>query len=160
MVAARGRRAAGGDHGPAGCPDPERVFAAQGTSTGYPTSKTAPNMLTVQYAKALAADRTVAQGVGVAVRLATMADSRTGGFRQDDDGPVPWGAPTGRDSYVLVMTILPIVWPVSTRRCASRRPAAEKSSITVVAVVRTCWSSTSAATAASRFFCSIMSSVW
>jgi len=94
--------------------DPEHRFAARGVSAGYPTSKTAVNMLTVQYAKALAGDRiavnavapgacgtdfaaalgltldrTAAQGAAIAVHLATMADSPTAGFFQDD-GAVPW----------------------------------------------------------------------
>jgi NAD(P)-dependent dehydrogenase (short-subunit alcohol dehydrogenase family) len=94
--------------------DPGHAFAARGTIAGYPTSKTALNMLTVQYAKALADERvsvnavapgacdtdfatalgltlprTAEQGAAIAVHLATMADPPTGGFRQDD-GPVPW----------------------------------------------------------------------
>jgi NAD(P)-dependent dehydrogenase (short-subunit alcohol dehydrogenase family) len=94
--------------------DPEHYFAARGASAGYPTSKTALNMLTVQYAKALAGDRiavnavapgacgtdfatalgltldrTAAQGAAVAVHLATVAPSPTAGFFQDD-GAVPW----------------------------------------------------------------------
>jgi NAD(P)-dependent dehydrogenase (short-subunit alcohol dehydrogenase family) len=81
----------------------------------YPTSKTALNSLTVQYAKALSAgrilvnavtpgpcatdftkdlpypiSRTAADGAEIAVRLATIGpDGPTGGFF-DDDGPVPW----------------------------------------------------------------------
>jgi NAD(P)-dependent dehydrogenase (short-subunit alcohol dehydrogenase family) len=82
---------------------------------GYPVSKTALNMLTIQYAKALAADgilvnavapggcatdftkgspfkitRTADQGAQIAVRMATLGrDCPTGGFF-DDDGTVPW----------------------------------------------------------------------
>jgi NAD(P)-dependent dehydrogenase (short-subunit alcohol dehydrogenase family) len=82
---------------------------------GYPVTKTALNMLTVQYAKALAADgilvnavapggcatdftkgspftitRTADQGARIAVRMATLGhDCPTGGF-YEDDGTVPW----------------------------------------------------------------------
>jgi NAD(P)-dependent dehydrogenase (short-subunit alcohol dehydrogenase family) len=82
---------------------------------GYPVTKTALNMLTIQYAKALAADgilvnavapggcatdftkgsrfkitRTADQGAQIAVRMATLGhDGPTGGFF-DDDGTVPW----------------------------------------------------------------------
>jgi NAD(P)-dependent dehydrogenase (short-subunit alcohol dehydrogenase family) len=94
--------------------DPEHYFAGLGTSAGYPVSKAALNMLTVQYARALAPDRiavnavtpgpcrtdltaglglplqrTAAQGAAVAVQLATVAQSPTGGFFEDD-GVVPW----------------------------------------------------------------------
>jgi NAD(P)-dependent dehydrogenase (short-subunit alcohol dehydrogenase family) len=95
--------------------DPEHYFAAIQGAAGYPVSKTALNMLTVQYAKSLAADgisvnaiapgacatdfiigitgrsitRTAGDGARVAVRLATMPDPPSGGFH-DDDGPVPW----------------------------------------------------------------------
>ena len=94
--------------------DPEHHFATRATSAGYPASKTALNMLTVQYAKSLAADRihvnavapgacgtdfaralgltlerTAAQGAAVAVHLATSGESPTGGFFSDD-GAVPW----------------------------------------------------------------------
>jgi NAD(P)-dependent dehydrogenase (short-subunit alcohol dehydrogenase family) len=94
--------------------DPDHYFAARVALAGYPTSKTALNMLTVQYAKALAADhiavnavapgacgtdfakelgltseRTAAEGAAIAVHLATSEDSPTGGFFQDD-GAVPW----------------------------------------------------------------------
>ena len=84
-------------------------------SAGYPVSKAALTMLTVQYAKALAPDgilvnavapgacatdftaglpfeisRTAAEGAEIAVRLATLGyGCPTGGFF-DDDGPVPW----------------------------------------------------------------------
>jgi NAD(P)-dependent dehydrogenase (short-subunit alcohol dehydrogenase family) len=84
-------------------------------SLGYPVSKAALNMLTVQYAKALAADgilvnaiapgpcdtdfakglpfkltRTAADGAAIVVRLATLGrECPTGGFF-DDDGKVPW----------------------------------------------------------------------
>jgi NAD(P)-dependent dehydrogenase (short-subunit alcohol dehydrogenase family) len=82
---------------------------------GYPVSKAALNMLTVQYAKALAGDgilvnaiapgacdtdfaqglpyqlsRTAAEGASVVVRLATLGrECPTGGFF-DDGGKVPW----------------------------------------------------------------------
>jgi NAD(P)-dependent dehydrogenase (short-subunit alcohol dehydrogenase family) len=82
---------------------------------GYPVTKTALNMLTIQYAKALAADgilvnavapggcatdftkgsrfkitRTADQGAQIAVRMATLGhDSPTGGFFEDA-GAVPW----------------------------------------------------------------------
>lgn len=97
--------------------DPDHYFASiVAGSAAYPVSKTALNMLTVQYAKALAAQditvnaiapgpcatdfvggitgrvftRTAADGARIAVELATSADgTRTGGF-YDDDGQVPW----------------------------------------------------------------------
>jgi NAD(P)-dependent dehydrogenase (short-subunit alcohol dehydrogenase family) len=95
--------------------DPNHYMSALPPGASYPTSKTALNMLTVQYAKELrpegilvnAADpgacatdftkhlgfdipRTAAQGAAVAVHLATLpADGPTGGS-YDDDGPVPW----------------------------------------------------------------------
>jgi NAD(P)-dependent dehydrogenase (short-subunit alcohol dehydrogenase family) len=82
---------------------------------GYPVTKTALNMLTIQYAKALAPDgilvnavapggcatdftkgssfkitRTADQGAQIAVRMATLGhDGPTGGFFEDD-GTVPW----------------------------------------------------------------------
>ncbi|MBL7254413.1 SDR family NAD(P)-dependent oxidoreductase [Paractinoplanes lichenicola] len=84
-------------------------------SVGYPVSKAALNMLTVQYAKALSRDgilvnaiapgacdtdfakglpftltRTAAEGAAVVVRLATMGrECPTGGFF-DDTSAVPW----------------------------------------------------------------------
>jgi NAD(P)-dependent dehydrogenase (short-subunit alcohol dehydrogenase family) len=84
-------------------------------SVGYPVSKAALNMLTVQYAKALAPDgilvnavapgacatdfarglpfeltRTAAEGAEIVVRLATLGyGCPTGGFFEDA-GPVPW----------------------------------------------------------------------
>ncbi|WP_432840905.1 SDR family NAD(P)-dependent oxidoreductase [Dactylosporangium sp. CA-092794] len=84
-------------------------------SVGYPVSKAALNMLTVQYAKALARDgilvnavapgacdtdfakglpfqltRTAADGAAIVVRLATLGrECPTGGFF-DDNGKVPW----------------------------------------------------------------------
>ncbi|MGK5684976.1 SDR family NAD(P)-dependent oxidoreductase [Actinoplanes sp. URMC 104] len=84
-------------------------------SLGYPVSKAALNMLTVQYAKSLAADgilvnaiapgacdtdfarglgveltRTAEDGAAIVVRLATLGrDCPTGGFF-DDDGKVPF----------------------------------------------------------------------
>jgi NAD(P)-dependent dehydrogenase (short-subunit alcohol dehydrogenase family) len=95
--------------------DPEHYFASLPGSAGYPVSKTALNMLTVQYAKALAADgiavnaiapgacatdflngltgrvitRTAADGARIAVKLATGPGGPAGGFF-DDDGRVPW----------------------------------------------------------------------
>ena len=95
--------------------DPEFYMAKLPGAAAYPVSKTALNMLTVQYAKALAADgiavnavapgavasdfsknldmvitRTPDDGARIAVRLATAGpDGPTGGFF-NDDGPVPW----------------------------------------------------------------------
>jgi NAD(P)-dependent dehydrogenase (short-subunit alcohol dehydrogenase family) len=95
--------------------DPAHYMSKLPGVIAYPTSKSALNALTVQYAKALAADgilvnavapgacatdftkglpfpvsRTAAQGAEIAVRLATIGpDGPTGGFF-DDDGPVPW----------------------------------------------------------------------
>jgi NAD(P)-dependent dehydrogenase (short-subunit alcohol dehydrogenase family) len=95
--------------------DPGHYMSKLPGAAAYPTSKTALNALTVQYAKVLAADnilvnavapgpcatdftrrlpyritRTAAQGAEIAVRLATIGpDGPTGGFF-DDDGPVPW----------------------------------------------------------------------
>ena len=94
--------------------DPSRSFATRRTAAGYPASKAALNMVTVQYAKTLAGEgisvyaiapgacatdfaadlglaleRTAEQGAAVAIRLATMAQPPTGAFLQDD-GPVPW----------------------------------------------------------------------
>ena len=94
--------------------DPDHAFASSRISVGYPASKAALNMLTVMYAKALAADgiavnavapgacatdfaaalglsleRTAEQGAAIAVHLATVPESPTGAFLQDD-GPVPW----------------------------------------------------------------------
>ena len=94
--------------------DEQHRFAVRRTSAGYPVSKSALNMLTVQYAKALAGERikvnaiapgacdtdfarglglrlerTAEQGAAAAIELATMADAPTGHFR-DDAGTVPW----------------------------------------------------------------------
>ncbi len=96
--------------------DPEHYFASRVPgAAAYPVSKTALNMLTVQYAKALAPDgisvnaiapgacatdfttgvvgrvitRTADDGARIAVKLATEASPPSGGFH-DDDGPVPW----------------------------------------------------------------------
>ena len=94
--------------------DPGHAFASSQIALAYPVSKAALNMLTVLYAKALAADgiavnavapgacatdfaaalglsleRTAEQGAAIAVHLATVPDSPTGTFLQDD-GPVPW----------------------------------------------------------------------
>ena len=94
--------------------DPDHYFAGLPAFTGYPASKTALNMLTVQYAKALAGnnirvnavapgacgtdfakdlgftlERTAAQGAAIAVHLAGAEDGPTAGFF-DDDGAVPW----------------------------------------------------------------------
>ena len=89
--------------------DPDRVESSL-VSLGYPSSKTALNMITTQYAKALpefrvnAADpgftatdlndhrgyQTVEEGSDAIVALATVApDGPTGGFF-DRGGPVPW----------------------------------------------------------------------
>jgi NAD(P)-dependent dehydrogenase (short-subunit alcohol dehydrogenase family) len=94
--------------------DPGHAFGSTGIALAYPASKAALNMLTVLYAKALAVDRiavnavapgatatdftaalglslerTAKQGAAIAVHLATVPDSPTGAFLQDD-GPVPW----------------------------------------------------------------------
>jgi NAD(P)-dependent dehydrogenase (short-subunit alcohol dehydrogenase family) len=95
--------------------DPGFYMAKLPGAAAYPVSKTALNMLTVQYAKALATDgiavnavapgavasdfsknldmvitRTPDDGARIAVRLATAGpDGPTGGFF-NDDGPVPW----------------------------------------------------------------------
>ncbi|GAA0573226.1 SDR family oxidoreductase [Paractinoplanes ferrugineus] len=94
--------------------DPGHAFASTGVALAYPASKAALNMLTVLYAKALAADgiavnavapgatatdftaalglsleRTAEQGAAIAVHLATVPAGPTGVFLQDD-GPVPW----------------------------------------------------------------------
>jgi NAD(P)-dependent dehydrogenase (short-subunit alcohol dehydrogenase family) len=89
--------------------DPERL-ESDFVSLVYPSSKTALNMITTQYAKALpdikvnAADpgytatdlnahrghKSVEQGAEVIVALATVgADGPTGGYF-DQDGPLPW----------------------------------------------------------------------
>ncbi|MEV4345263.1 SDR family NAD(P)-dependent oxidoreductase [Actinoplanes sp. NPDC049596] len=92
--------------------DPAHNFAARGAIAGYPSSKAALNMVTVQYAKAfpgisinamapgacgtdfakdlgLSLDRTAEDGAAIALRLATMDKPPTAAFLQDD-GPVPW----------------------------------------------------------------------
>jgi NAD(P)-dependent dehydrogenase (short-subunit alcohol dehydrogenase family) len=98
--------------------DPDHYFWNLGAVASYPQSKSALNMLTVQYAKELrdtgilvnavapgacATDfalehiragrtitRTAEQGAAIAIRMATLPDGGpTGGFF-DDDGPVPW----------------------------------------------------------------------
>ncbi|XVV13286.1 SDR family NAD(P)-dependent oxidoreductase [Actinoplanes sp. CA-131856] len=92
--------------------DPDHGFAARGTMAGYPASKAALNMLTVQYAKTLpgmsvnavapgacgtdfakdlglSLERTAADGAAVAIRLATMDNPPTAAF-VSDEGPVPW----------------------------------------------------------------------
>ncbi|MEV4754731.1 SDR family oxidoreductase [Micromonospora sp. NPDC049559] len=92
--------------------DPTSPLAAIPAGIAYPTSKTALNAVTVQYAREFrdapirfnAADpgycatdlnghtgyRTAAQGAAVSVRLATLGpDGPTGGFF-DDEGPVRW----------------------------------------------------------------------
>jgi NAD(P)-dependent dehydrogenase (short-subunit alcohol dehydrogenase family) len=95
--------------------DPGHYMSRLPAALAYPTSKTALNSLTVQYAKALAADRilvnavapgpcatdftkglpypvtrTAADGAEIAVRLATIdPDGPSGGFF-DDGGRVPW----------------------------------------------------------------------
>jgi NAD(P)-dependent dehydrogenase (short-subunit alcohol dehydrogenase family) len=62
--------------------DPEHYFASLPGSAAYPVSKTALNMLTVQYAKTLAAEN-------ITVRPAASSTT-TGGCPGDDDGRVPW----------------------------------------------------------------------
>ncbi len=94
--------------------DPEHGFAVRGSMAGYPVSKTALNMLTVQYAKALSGDRitvnaiapgacntdfatalgitldrTADQGAAIAIDLATGPDRPTASFLSDT-GVVPW----------------------------------------------------------------------
>jgi NAD(P)-dependent dehydrogenase (short-subunit alcohol dehydrogenase family) len=94
--------------------DPAHGFAVRGTMAGYPASKTALNMLTVQYAKALAGDgitvnaiapgacdtdfatalgitldRTAAQGAAIAIDLAMSTERPTASF-VSDAGTVPW----------------------------------------------------------------------
>src|SRR5260370_2570873 len=95
--------------------DPAHYMSRLSGAAAYPTSKTPLNALSVQYAKALAADhipvntvppgpcathftrnlpypitRTAAPGAEIAVRLATIGPhGPTGGFF-DEDGPVPW----------------------------------------------------------------------
>ncbi|WP_432871331.1 SDR family oxidoreductase [Microbispora rosea] len=95
--------------------DPGHYFSRRPSVAGYPPSKAALNLLTIQYAKELrplgilvnaiapgACDtdfardlgmslpRTAAQGAAVAVRLATLgAEGPSGGFF-DEDGSVPW----------------------------------------------------------------------
>jgi NAD(P)-dependent dehydrogenase (short-subunit alcohol dehydrogenase family) len=96
--------------------DPEHYFASMQGSAAYPVSKTALNMLTVQYAKALAPDgiavnaiapgacatgflsavagrvitRTADDGARIAVKLATAAPGSPAGGFYDDNGQVPW----------------------------------------------------------------------
>jgi NAD(P)-dependent dehydrogenase (short-subunit alcohol dehydrogenase family) len=96
--------------------DPGHYFATRPGAAGYPVSKAALNMLTVQYANAFGRDpalsririnsatpgyvatdmtghrgtRTVEEGARVIVHLATLpADGPTGGFF-NDMGAVPW----------------------------------------------------------------------
>jgi NAD(P)-dependent dehydrogenase (short-subunit alcohol dehydrogenase family) len=97
--------------------DPAHYFSTsiKDGAAAYPVSKTALNMLTVQYAKGLARDgiavnaiapgacatdfltglsgrvitRTAADGARIAVKLATDPSVPSGGFF-DDDGQVPW----------------------------------------------------------------------
>lgn len=89
--------------------DPERLESTL-VSIGYPTSKTALNAVTVQYAKALpdmrvnavdpgytatdinghSGTQTVAEGVESIVAMATVGpDGPTGGY-YDRHGPIPW----------------------------------------------------------------------
>ncbi len=98
----------------AGMSEPGSRLAGLPPWAAYPTSKTALNSLTVQYAKELrsagilvnAADpggcdtdftrgkvtitRTAAQGAAIAVRLATLGPDGPTGGAFNDDGPVPW----------------------------------------------------------------------
>jgi NAD(P)-dependent dehydrogenase (short-subunit alcohol dehydrogenase family) len=97
--------------------DPAHYMSKLPAAAAYPASKTALNAVTVQYAKALAADRipvnavapgacatdftkalgpsyaitrTAAEGAEIAVRLATAGpEGLTGGFF-DNDGTAPW----------------------------------------------------------------------
>jgi NAD(P)-dependent dehydrogenase (short-subunit alcohol dehydrogenase family) len=94
--------------------DPAHKYATSRIAVAYPSSKAALNMLTVMYAKGLAADgisvnaiapgacatdfaaglglsleRTAEQGAAIAVRLATAPESPTGSFLEDA-GTVPW----------------------------------------------------------------------
>ncbi len=95
--------------------DSTHYLSRMPASLGYPVSKAALNMLTVQYAKALAGDgilvnaiapgacdtdfakglpfqlsRTAAEGAAVVVRLALLGrECPSGGFF-DDGGKVPW----------------------------------------------------------------------
>ena len=94
--------------------DPAHRYASSRIAVAYPSSKAALNMLTVMYAKGLAADgisvnaiapgacatdfaaglglsleRTAEQGAAIAVHLATVRDSPTGSFLEDA-GTVPW----------------------------------------------------------------------
>jgi NAD(P)-dependent dehydrogenase (short-subunit alcohol dehydrogenase family) len=90
-------------------------FARSSASASYAPSKTALNMLTVQYAKellpegilvnainpgacatdfiggmGLVLDRTAADGAKIIVKLATMGRDCPSGGVFDDTGPVPW----------------------------------------------------------------------
>ncbi|MFG1996714.1 SDR family NAD(P)-dependent oxidoreductase [Actinoplanes sp. NPDC048988] len=92
--------------------DPSHGFAARGAMAGYPSSKAALNMVTVQYANAfpgmsvnavapgacgtdfakdlgLSLERTAADGAAIAIRLATMDKPPTATF-VSDEGTVPW----------------------------------------------------------------------
>ncbi|MEV6348113.1 SDR family NAD(P)-dependent oxidoreductase [Actinoplanes sp. NPDC051851] len=94
--------------------DPGHAFASGRLPLAYPASKAALNMVTVMYAKTLASEgitvnavapgacgtdfatdlglsleRTAEQGAAIVLHLATVAESPTGTFVQDD-GPVPW----------------------------------------------------------------------
>jgi NAD(P)-dependent dehydrogenase (short-subunit alcohol dehydrogenase family) len=93
--------------------DPNHYMSQRRAQAAYPTSKTALNALTVQYAKELKPEgilvnaaapggcatdftkganltRTAADGAVIVVRLATLGpDGPTGGYF-DDDGPVRW----------------------------------------------------------------------
>lgn len=95
--------------------DPDHYLSRMPGAVAYPVSKTALNMVTVQYAKHLresgilvnAADpgacatdftkplglpisRTAAEGAAIAVRLATLGPEGPTGGLFDDHGPVPW----------------------------------------------------------------------
>jgi NAD(P)-dependent dehydrogenase (short-subunit alcohol dehydrogenase family) len=94
--------------------DPAHRYASSRIAVAYPSSKAALNMLTVMYAKGLAADgisvnaiapgacatdfaaglgltleRTAEQGAAIAIHLATAPESPTGSFLEDA-GTVPW----------------------------------------------------------------------
>ncbi|MBO8191129.1 SDR family NAD(P)-dependent oxidoreductase [Streptomyces oryzae] len=94
--------------------DPGHYFADMPGLLAYPTSKTALNQVTLQYAKALRGDgilvnaadpgpcrtdftrgipgveRTAADGARVICELATLGDSAESGSYRRDTGPVPW----------------------------------------------------------------------
>lgn len=95
--------------------DPDHHFARMPAHVAYPVSKSALNMVTLQYAKALRTDgivvnaadpgacatdftehlglpipRTAADGAAIAVTLATLDPDGPTGHLIAGDGPVPW----------------------------------------------------------------------